>query len=51
MIQAIKKHAKKPLDVHLMIQYPDQYIEALENVQKEYLPKGKKRKIKKIRFV
>lgn len=24
----------------------DQYIEALENVQKEYLPKGKKRKIK-----
>ncbi len=27
VMQAIKKHAKKPLDVHLMIQNPDQYIE------------------------
>jgi ribulose-phosphate 3-epimerase len=27
VIQAIKKHAKKPLDVHLMIANPDQYIE------------------------
>lgn len=27
VIKAIKKHAKKPLDVHLMIQHPDQYIE------------------------
>ena len=26
VISAIKKHAKKPLDVHLMIQNPDQYI-------------------------
>ena len=26
VIEAIKKHAKKPLDVHLMIQNPDQYI-------------------------
>lgn len=27
VMQAIHKHAKKPLDVHLMIQNPDQYIE------------------------
>lgn len=27
VIKAIKKHAKKPLDVHLMIENPDQYIE------------------------
>ncbi len=27
VIKAIKKHAKKPLDVHLMIVEPDQYIE------------------------
>ncbi|SHO60391.1 ribulose-phosphate 3-epimerase [Algoriphagus zhangzhouensis] len=26
--EAIYKHAKKPLDVHLMIQNPDQYLEA-----------------------
>ena len=26
IIEAIKKHAKKPLDVHIMIQNPDQYI-------------------------
>lgn len=26
VISAIKKHATKPLDVHLMIQHPDQYI-------------------------
>lgn len=26
VIEAIKKHATKPLDVHLMIQNPDQYI-------------------------
>ncbi len=26
IIEAIKKHATKPLDVHLMIQNPDQYI-------------------------
>lgn len=26
VIEAIKRHAKKPLDVHLMIQNPDQYI-------------------------
>ncbi|MFA4868456.1 MAG: ribulose-phosphate 3-epimerase [Pedobacter sp.] len=27
VIEAIKRHAKKPLDVHLMIVNPDQYIE------------------------
>lgn len=27
VMKAIKKHATKPLDVHLMIQHPDQYIE------------------------
>ncbi len=27
VIKAIKKHAKKPLDVHLMIVNPDQYVE------------------------
>lgn len=26
VIEAIKRHAKKPLDVHLMIENPDQYI-------------------------
>lgn len=26
VVEAIKRHAKKPLDVHLMIQHPDQYI-------------------------
>ncbi|WP_268033685.1 ribulose-phosphate 3-epimerase [Algoriphagus sp. PAP.12] len=29
--EAIKKHAQKPLDVHLMIQNPDQYLEAFRN--------------------
>ena len=27
VIEAIKRHAKKPLDVHLMIVNPDQYVE------------------------
>lgn len=29
--EAIKKHAKKPLDVHLMISDPDRYLEAFKN--------------------
>jgi ribulose-phosphate 3-epimerase len=29
--QAIKKHAKKPLDVHLMIVDPDRYLEAFRD--------------------
>ena len=28
--QAVKQHAKKPLDVHLMIVNPDQYLEAFQ---------------------
>ncbi|MEM7549838.1 MAG: ribulose-phosphate 3-epimerase [Bacteroidota bacterium] len=31
VMKAIKKHAKKPLDVHLMIEDPDQYIEEFKN--------------------
>ena len=31
VIKAIKKHATKPLDVHLMIVNPDQYIEEFAN--------------------
>lgn len=27
VLSAIKKHAKKPMDVHLMIENPDQYLE------------------------
>ncbi|MEK6476888.1 ribulose-phosphate 3-epimerase [Catalinimonas sp. 4WD22] len=29
--QAIQKHAKKPLDVHLMIKNPDEYLEAFKD--------------------
>ncbi|WKN31619.1 ribulose-phosphate 3-epimerase [Porifericola rhodea] len=29
--KAIQKHAKKPLDVHLMIQQPDNYLEAFKD--------------------
>ncbi len=32
VIKAIKKHAKKPLDVHLMIVDPDRYLEEFKNV-------------------
>lgn len=32
VIQAIKKHAKKPLDVHLMIEKPERYIETFAEV-------------------
>ncbi len=32
VIQAIKKHATKPLDVHLMIEKPERFIEAFANV-------------------
>ena len=32
VIQAIKKHATKPLDVHLMIEKPERYIEEFANV-------------------
>jgi len=29
--EAVYKHAKKPLDVHLMIEQPDRYLEAFRN--------------------
>ena len=32
VISAIKKHAKKPLDVHLMIEKPERYIEEFAKV-------------------
>jgi len=32
VLKAIQKHAKKPLDVHLMIVEPDRYIEAFANL-------------------
>ena len=32
VIQAIKKHATKPLDVHLMIEKPERYIEDFKKV-------------------
>ncbi|WP_143961009.1 ribulose-phosphate 3-epimerase [Litoribacter populi] len=35
--EAIKKHAKKPLDVHLMIVNPDQYLEAFKNAGAEII--------------
>jgi ribulose-phosphate 3-epimerase len=37
VIQAIKKHAKKPLDVHLMIQNPDQYIDTFKEAGADIL--------------
>ncbi len=37
VIKAIKKHAKKPLDVHLMIVNPDQYISAFKKVGADIL--------------
>lgn len=37
VIKAIQKHAKKPLDVHLMIATPDDYIEDFKNVGADIL--------------
>lgn len=37
VIKAIKKHAKKPLDVHLMIVDPDRYIKDFKNVGADIL--------------
>jgi len=37
VISAIKKHAKKPLDVHLMIANPDQYIEEFKKAGADIL--------------
>lgn len=35
--EAINRHAKKPLDVHLMINNPDQYLEAFKNAGAEWI--------------
>jgi ribulose-phosphate 3-epimerase len=37
VIKAIKKHAKKPLDVHLMIVQPERYLEAFKEVGADVL--------------
>jgi ribulose-phosphate 3-epimerase len=37
VIKAVKKHAKKPLDVHLMIVQPERYIEAFREVGTDIL--------------
>lgn len=37
VIQAVKKHANKPLDVHLMINDPDRYLEDFKNVGADVL--------------
>lgn len=37
IIKAIKKHAKKPLDVHLMIVDPDRYISTFKDVGADVL--------------
>jgi ribulose-phosphate 3-epimerase len=36
-MQAIKKHATKPLDVHLMIQNPDSYLEDFKKAGADWL--------------
>ncbi|MBI9068428.1 MAG: ribulose-phosphate 3-epimerase [Salinivirgaceae bacterium] len=37
VLKAIQKHAKKPLDVHLMIEKPDRYLEDFKNAGAEIL--------------
>lgn len=37
VIEAIKKHAKKPLDVHIMIQNPDVYISEFKRIGADIL--------------
>lgn len=37
VIKAVKKHATKPLDVHLMIVEPDKYISDFKNAGADYL--------------
>jgi len=37
VLQAINKHAKKPLDVHLMIERPENYVEQFKNAGAEII--------------
>ena len=37
VVEAMKRHAKKPLDVHLMIVNPDQYIADFKKVGADYI--------------
>ena len=37
VVKAIKKHAKKPLDVHLMINDPDRYLQAFKDAGADIL--------------
>ena len=37
VIQAMKKHSTKPLDVHLMIEKPERYISEFKNVGADIL--------------
>lgn len=37
IVKAVKKHAKKPLDVHLMIVEPDKYVEEFKNAGADWL--------------
>ncbi len=37
VLKAIKKHAKKPLDVHLMIMDPDKYLQAFKDAGADIL--------------
>jgi ribulose-phosphate 3-epimerase len=37
VVKAIKKHAKKPLDVHLMINDPDRYLQAFKEAGADVL--------------
>ncbi len=37
IIDAVKKHAKKPLDVHIMIQNPDPYIKTFKDLGTDIL--------------
>lgn len=37
VLEAIKKHATKPMDVHLMIQNPDMYVEQFKNAGADIL--------------